>query len=106
MVTFKGEPNMLVRLNPPIGNIKMVRFNANGEITTENERVIQRLYHKFDSVPAEGAEPAVEVGDDLELLEQQDEPKSFCCKKCEFTTDSRGLLMSHYRSEHPKEEEA
>jgi len=42
---------MLVRFNPPIGNIKYVRFDENGEFKTDNERIIKRFKHKFDSVP-------------------------------------------------------
>lgn len=82
MRTFKGEPNHLVRFYPPIGNVAYVRFDENGEYTTDNERIIQRFMHKFDSVPIK---------------------EEYTCKKCEFVTDNRGLLMSHYRSEHPKE---
>lgn len=82
---FKGEPNLTVNFNPPIGLLKHVQFDENGEFTTDNERVIARFHHHFDSVPVK--------------------TESFSCKKCDFTTDNKGLLMSHYRSEHPKEED-
>lgn len=102
MVTFIGEPNMLVRLIPPIGNIKHVRFDAKGEFNTENERMIQRFHHKFDSRPSEN-EATEELTDDLELQDHGNVEKSFPCKKCEFTADSKANLMVHYRKEHPKE---
>lgn len=86
MKTFKGEPNLLVRFNPPIGNIKHVRFNADGEFTTGNERVIKRFEHKYDSVPYKAEE------------------KMYNCKKCDYETANKGELMSHYRAEHPKED--
>lgn len=82
---FKGEPNLTVNFNPPIGLLKHVQFNENGEYTTDNELVIKRFYHHFDSVPVK--------------------TESFSCKKCEFTTDNKGLLMSHHRQIHPKEEQ-
>lgn len=74
MVTFLGTPNMLVTLNPPIGNIKRVRFDSNGEFTTGNERVIQRFHHKFDSKPGTGEEQAVDIEDDGHI-EPSDEIK-------------------------------
>jgi hypothetical protein len=105
MVTFLGTPHMLVTLNPPIGNIKRLRFDENGEITTENERVIKRFHHKFDSKPANGGkEQAVEEVNDGSLdITNEVKEESHACKKCNFTTDNKGLLMAHYRSEHPKE---
>ena len=102
MVTFLGTPNMLVTLKPPIGNIKRVRFNHNGEFTTENERMIARFHHKFDSKPGNGEEQAVDIEDDGHF--EAPEVKQYPCKKCEFITDNKGLLMSHYRSAHKEEQ--
>lgn len=105
MVKFLGSPFELVRFNPPIGLLQYVRFDENGEYVTENARVINRFHHHFDSVPAEGNVLTPELSDDdLQLERHQEETKQFACKKCEFVTESKGLLMSHYRSEHPKEE--
>lgn len=105
MVTFVGTPNMLVRLVPPIGNIKHIRFDQNGEFTTENERMIQRFHHKFDSVPAEGKEATEEMTDDLELQEiVQPTTKQYNCNQCEFTSENKGVLLAHKKSEHPKED--
>jgi len=84
MIKFKGQPNMLVRFNPPIGNIKYVRFDENGEFCTDNERIIKRFKHRFDSVPV------------------KESIKEYKCKKCDFKTDNMGELLSHYRIEHPK----
>jgi hypothetical protein len=105
MVTFKGEPNMLVNLKPPIGTTKHVRFDGSGEFTTENERMIQRFHHRFDSVPADGKELTEEMTDDLEFQQhQQEETKHYACKKCDYVTENKGELMAHYRQNHPKEE--
>lgn len=105
MVTFIGTPNHLVVLNPPIGNIKRVRFDNNGEFSTENERMIARFHHKFDSKPSDDTaeEQAVEEIDDGSA-EVAGEIKQFSCKKCEFVTDNKGSLMAHYRADHPKED--
>lgn len=105
MVTFKSTPNMLVTLNPPIGTIKHVRFDAKGDFTTDNERVIQRFHHTFDSVPAVGVEPTEEMTDDLELQEQPEETKTktWHCNQCEFESENKGVLLAHKKAEHPKE---
>jgi len=49
MIKFKGEPNLTVRFNPPIGLVKHVKFDDKGEFTTDNERIIKRFMSKFDS---------------------------------------------------------
>lgn len=104
MVTFIGEPNMLVRLNPPIGNIKHVRFDAKGEFNTENELMIQRFHHRFDSCPSNNT--ATEgMTDDLEFQDHgQLSIKLYHCNKCDFTSENKGVLLAHKKSEHPKED--
>lgn len=91
---FKGTPNLLVRLMRPIGNIRHIRFDAQGFYETENERLIKRLQHKFEMVTEETKEAAKE------------EDKVFACKKCTFTTPDRVELMTHYRKVHPKKKGA
>ncbi len=81
MKTFIGTPDMLVRLRQPIGTLKHFRFNENGHFSTDNPKLITRIGQKFE-----------------ELVTVE----SFVCNKCEFTTDNKGLLMSHYRKDHPK----
>lgn len=82
MTTFVGNPNELVRLVPHVGNMRHFRFSEEGKYSTDNSRLIARMSRKFEEVKEE----------------------SYLCKKCEFTTDNKGLLMAHYRSDHPKEE--
>lgn len=103
MVTFLGTPNMLVRLVPPIGNIKHIRFDPKGEFTTENERMIQRFHHKFDSLPAIGKKPTEEMTDDLELQLTPEPVKQYHCNQCEFASENKGFLLAHKKQEHPKE---
>lgn len=81
MTTFAGNPNELVRLVPHVGNVRHFRFNEEGKYSTENTRLIARISRKFEEVKEE----------------------SHSCKKCDFTTDNKGLLMAHYRQDHPKE---
>jgi hypothetical protein len=105
MVKFIGEPHLLVNVKPPIGTIKHIRFDANGEFITEDERLITRMHHQFDSAPADGSDPTEELTDDLELqINEFADTKHFICKKCDYTTASKGDLMVHYRQNHPKEE--
>lgn len=103
MVTFVGEANMLVRLNPPIGNIKHIRFDAKGEFNTENEHMIQRFHHRFDSRPSDN-EPTEEMTDDIEFqYHGQQNVKQYHCNQCEFASENKGVLLAHKKSEHPKE---
>jgi rubrerythrin len=104
MLTFKGEPNQLVRLNPPIGLLKYARFDDKGEYTTENERVIKRFHHHFDSVPTPEKTATPDMTDDLEQTFESSEPsKQWRCDQCEFITDNKGVLLKHKKAEHPKE---
>ena len=82
MATFMGNPNELVRIVPHVGSMRHFRFDENGKYSTDNPRLIARIERKFKAVQDQHA-----------------------CKKCDFTTDNKGLLMSHYR-EHKKEESA
>lgn len=114
MRTFKGEPGLLVRFNPPIGNIQHVRFDENGEFTTGNERIIKRFMHRFDSVPVKDQDeeqqntPEIvnnQFGESIgEETAPASEVKTHKCKKCDFETDNRGKLMAHYKEAHPKRE--
>lgn len=81
---FKAEPNYYVRLSNKYvqrsTGLKGFYFDDKGEYETENEVMINVLSQHFEKV------------DDLHA-----------CKKCNFTTENKGLLMAHYR-EHKKEE--
>lgn len=81
MATFMGNPNELVRIVPQLRNMRHVRFDEEGKICTDNPKLIARLSKKFEKV------------------------ELHTCKKCDFSTDNKGLLMAHYR-EHKKEESA
>jgi hypothetical protein len=74
MKTFKAEPNLTVRFNPPIGLIKHVQFDEKGEYTTDNERIIQRFMSKFDSVPVKDETPR-------EAKQEQEKPKKVTRKR-------------------------
>lgn len=105
MVTFKGPPHMLVTLNPPIGNIKRVRFDANGEFSTENERVIKRFHHRFDSLPASKGteEQAIEGIEEGDQLDSREPLKHYRCNQCDFSSENKGVLLSHKKENHQKE---
>jgi hypothetical protein len=92
---FKAAPNYYVRLANKFvqrsTGLKGLHFDKNGEYTTTNEIMIKVLSQHFEVVE--------------DVVELKTEP-SHVCKKCDFTTDNQGLLLSHYRSEHPKKEES
>jgi hypothetical protein len=71
---FFAEPNLLVRLNKPIGLLKYIRFSELGEYYTENEVLIKKLKINFKS-----------------------KNTSHSCKYCDLVFNSMGDLLVHYR---------
>jgi hypothetical protein len=83
---FKGEPNLIVRINKPMrGEVKSFKFDGNGIYETNHPTTIRRLQAKFEEVK------------EIEIRLKH-------CKKCDFTCDNQGELLKHYRETHPKEE--
>ena len=64
---------------------KGMYFDANGEYETDNPVLIKAFTPLFAVVKEE----------------PQEEKPVLICKKCDFTCDNRGILLAHYRSEHP-----
>jgi hypothetical protein len=80
---FKGEPNLLIRVsNPYPGEASMFRFNEKGEYETEHPMTIKRMQARFTEI-------------------KEETPQKHC-KKCEFTCDTQGELLAHYKTAHPK----
>jgi hypothetical protein len=95
---FFGTPNMAVmernrepkyRKNPFKCKQLLFRFDNNGEYSTTDEALINKLIGKFKH----------ENG----TIEPPVASKSMKCKKCDYVTDNKGELLAHYRTEHPKE---
>lgn len=88
---IKASPNMLVTL--PCGDLKLM-FDDNGIFDTKVfvKDFENKLIDRFDNSNFEKIEEA----------ETETDKKEFTCKKCDFTCDSKGLLLAHYR-EHKKE---
>lgn len=96
---FYGQPNMLIRINN-LKPYKSIRFNGNGEYETENTRLIARLKNRFKH-----EEPNAVVEETKEIEETKENiiaSTVYRCKKCDFETENKGLLLAHYR-EHKKE---
>jgi hypothetical protein len=76
---FYGNPNELVvnrrKINGVIKNIPLFTFNEKGEYETVDEKLIEKLKQHF----------------------KYDEKH---CKKCDFTCENQGELLSHYRISH------
>lgn len=92
---FKAEPNLYVRIaNKYVQRATRKKgffFDSEGFYETDNELLIKVLSQRFDVVP--DAEPELE------------ESKLCHCKKCDFVTDNKGILMQHYKTVHPKDKE-
>ena len=85
---FYGQPNSLVRemRRKPFSTKyefkPIFRFDEKGEYSTSDDKLIQKLKKKF----------------------KYEEEKKFTCKKCGEEFKNRGLMLAHYRANHPKEE--
>lgn len=87
---FYGTPNMLVKTKakrPFTGIIYMkplFRFDENGEFETEDKELIKKLKKRFKY-------------DEVNKAPKVDK-KTYKCKKCDFETDNKGVLLAHYRT--------
>ena len=85
---FYGKPGSLVRemRRKPFSTEyefkPIFRFDEKGEYSTTDDRLIQKLKKKF----------------------KYEEEKKFTCKKCGEEFENRGLMLAHYRANHPKED--
>ena len=100
---FYGTPNMGVyerKNRKDVGKIKrpklLFRFDSNGEFVTDDEKLIARLLPRFehDGTITTVEEKSVEA-DKVEINLRH-------CKKCDFTCETQGQLLKHYREEHAK----
>ena len=71
------------------------RFDENGKYVTEDIALIEKLKRKFryDEIEIENKE--IEIKSENSLRH---------CKKCDFTCETQGQLLKHYREEHTKED--
>lgn len=69
---FIGTPNMIIRFNKPLGTLKYIKFDENGEYETSNEFIVRKLLPHFS------------VG-------------KHSCKYCGKFFDNKGDLLVHYR---------
>jgi len=84
---FYGTPNSLVKerrkkpFSKEVKNIPLFRFDENGEYSTSDDRLIQKLKKKF----------------------KYEEEKIYECKECDYKTPNKGKLLAHYRANHKEE---
>ena len=71
------------------------RFDENGKYVTEDIALIEKLKRKFryDEIEIENKE--IEIKSENSLRH---------CKKCDFTCETQGQLLKHYRESHTKED--
>lgn len=94
---FIGTPDLFVRISNKnfqrLTGRKGFYFDNNGRFETDNEILCKILKQHF--------EVEEEVSENKEI--QAEVKETFKCKKCDFETDNKGLLMAHYKEKHPKE---
>lgn len=73
---------------------KMFVFDGNGEFETDDPKLIEWIRKNKPFLKP--------IDETVKLQEAEQEKKMMKCKKCEFKTDNKGLLMAHYREIHPK----
>jgi len=97
---FYAEPNLYVRISERYRrffHFKGFRFDENGAFETENERLIRLMKQNFSYDETPNPENNASTSETIQ-------PKAFRkCKKCDFTCDSQGELLRHYRAQHPKQ---
>lgn len=104
---FYAEPNLYVRISERYRRFfpfKGFRFDENGVFETEHERLIRLMKQNFQY--EEKASPTEETPNPENNASTSEtiQPKAFRkCKKCDFTCDSQGELLRHYRAQHPKQ---
>lgn len=81
------------------------QFDENGEFVTDDEKLISKLIGKFKHDETEIANITfTENVIKAEKVEIKSENSLRHCKKCEFTCDTQGQLLKHYRESHTKED--
>ena len=88
---YKYEPNCHI-VDYEAGRTKFI-FDAEGNFETEDPKLIGWIKKNKNFLkPIE--EPTGET--------KKETLAEYNCKKCDFKTDNKGLMMAHYRKEHPK----
>ena len=85
---------------------KVFQFDNNGEFETEDKSIIEFMRKYKGHIKCENnaiVSEKIEVKEEVEEKEEiKQEIKEYKCKKCDYTTDNKGLLLAHYRQSHKK----
>lgn len=82
-------------------------FDLDGFMNSLKELITKRMDLSTVMERLPEGEPEEESKTLNEVIEEVKEPaKTYKCKKCDFETNNKGLLLAHYRNEHPTEEGA
>lgn len=81
--------------------VLICQFDSNGEFVTTDEKLIAKLIKRFkhDEAVTTIDEKLVET----EEVKNTSEAKLRHCKKCDYTCETQGQLLAHYRENHSKE---
>lgn len=110
MMKFYGQP--LREIKSKTSGKMMFRFDTKGEFITDDEEIIKRAIGFFDHIELKAESVGEKVAKTVVVPvmtittkdDKSEEQKLKKCKKCDFTCDSQGELLAHYRTEHKKEE--
>lgn len=100
LAVFEIQKKRILGESSELKRAIVCQFDNNGEFETDNESLITKLSKKFKH-----DEPIVTIDEkpvEAEEVEISAETKLRHCKKCDFTCDTQGQLLKHYREEHSK----
>lgn len=101
---LKGKPNqvlstMIVGVGGKRKIVNVCKFDENGYAEVDEKRLSQTTLTKLKSYITK--DKAAKVTEKVKEVKKE-EVKLLKCKKCDFTTENKGLLLKHYRDAHPK----
>jgi len=100
---FKGRP--FEKLISGRTNKQFGMFDRNGEYLTNDTEIAERIVAvgRYDYVKKEDPFEVKEEVEEEEVLEEVKEvTNKRTCKKCGEEFENQGLLLQHYKTEHPK----
>lgn len=96
---YYGTPNTLIRVVYKVGFERRTRpigrFNSEGVFETEDQTLIKRMNKHFAKAEEERPEKSEEKPSTDKTIRH--------CKKCDYTCETQGQLLKHYREEHKKD---
>ena len=101
---LKGKPNqvlstMIIGVGGKKKIVNVCKFDEKGYAEVDEKRLSQTTLTKLKPYITE--DKVVKATEKVKEVKKE-AVKLFKCKKCDFVTENKGLLLKHYRDAHPK----